>query len=308
MLDNYVWGDASRISPEAPVPVVKVARETHTAGGAANVALNIASLGGKAVLFSKFGKDEAGRKLCDVLDKAGVGVSEGCVADGIKTITKTRIVCRRQQLCRLDSEEAASAYEFDEAELKRWVVPELKNFDALVVSDYAKGMVSSELVKVLLENAPEGMFTALDPKPRADGKTSSSSNVYAAFPPFSVMTPNRAEALELAGLSGDAEAFPTEEVFARLHGRFASRNLVVTMGAEGMLIGGGGVCVERIPTVAREVFDVSGAGDTVIAALSLAASAGFSVSDAARFANVAAGHVVGKIGTATATPSDLLNF
>ena len=300
MLDTYVWGDASRISPEAPVPVVKVARESHTAGGAANVALNIAALGGSATLFARIGEDAAGRKLAEILAAAGVGLLGGSVSCGVKTIVKTRIVCRRQQLCRLDTEAPAAEYALGAEAAALFPASALAGFDALVVSDYAKGLVTPELVRVLLGAAPPGMFTALDPKPRTAGLPTRSQ--------FTVMTPNRTEALEMAGLAPDTDPFPAEEVFARLHERFATQNLVVTMGAEGMLIGGGGLCAERIPTVAREVFDVSGAGDTVIAALTLAAAAGFSIGDAARFANVAAGYVVGKLGTATATASDLLNF
>ena len=295
MLDNYIWGDATRISPEAPVPVVKVARETHTAGGAANVALNVASLGGEATLFSRLGDDTAGNKLASILADAGVRLLDGCVSSETKTIVKTRIICRRQQLCRLDTEAPSAEYALGEADVAHLIAPTLSGFDALIVSDYAKGLVSSESIRAILRATPDGMFTALDPKPRPGMDYSG----------FSVMTPNRAEALEMAGLSADSDPFPTDDVFARLHERFAPHNLVVTMGAEGMLIGGGGVCAEHIPTVAREVFDVSGAGDTVIAALTLAASAGASIGDAARFANVAAGYVVGKIGTATATPQNI---
>ncbi len=122
------------------------------------------------------------------------------------------------------------------------------------------------------------------------------------------MTPNRAEALLMAGMPADTEPFPTDEVFARINEKYAPRNLIVTMGAEGMLIGSEGSCAERIPTVAREVFDVSGAGDTVIAALTLAAAAGITLRDAARFANTAAGFVVGKLGTVTATPDDIRGY
>ncbi|MGI5868090.1 MAG: bifunctional heptose 7-phosphate kinase/heptose 1-phosphate adenyltransferase [Kiritimatiellia bacterium] len=297
MLDNYIWGDTSRISPEAPVPVVKVSHETYTAGGAANVALNITALGGHATLFGWIGDDPSGRRLVDVVNVGGVDVLDGAVSDRHETIVKTRIVCRRQQICRLDREAGPEHFTLPPDAVRNILAPALREADAVILSDYGKGLVTTESIRAIQAAAPAGMFIALDPKPRS-GITYSG---------LSVITPNRVEALRMAGLDDDG-AFPADAVFANIRERHRPEHLVVTMGADGMLIGENGRPVEQIPTVAREVFDVSGAGDTVIAALTLAASAGVSLGDAAKFANTAAGFVVGKVGTATATPDDIRRY
>lgn len=297
MLDNYVWGDASRISPEAPVPVVKVSHETFTAGGAANVALNIAALGGNAALFGWIGDDPSGRRLVEVVRNGGVRVIDGAVSTRHETIVKTRIVCRHQQLCRMDREAGPEHFALSPDEVTRWIAPALREADAVILSDYGKGLVTTESIRAIQAAAPAGMFIALDPKPRAG----------IAYSGVSVMTPNRLEALRLADLD-DEDVFPAEAVFARIREKFRPAHLVVTLGADGMVIGENGCPVEQIPTVAREVFDVSGAGDTVIAALTLAAAAGVPLIDAAKFANTAAGFVVGKLGTATATPEDIRRY
>lgn len=298
MLDDYIWGDASRLSPEAPVPVVKVLEETYTAGGAANVALNIASLGGTARLFGWIGDDVNGRKLASVITAGGVEILPGAISAAHETIVKTRIICRRQQLCRLDREAGAEAFAITATEISEIIKPALRDADAVIISDYGKGVVTTESVKAIQEAAPSTLFIALDPKPRAG----------IHYHGLSVMTPNRAEALKLAGIDEDQIPFPAEEVFSRIREKFAPEHLVVTMGSDGMLISPNGQEAEQIPTVAREVFDVSGAGDTVIAALTLASAAGVSLYDAARFANTAAGFVVGKLGTATATPEDIRRY
>ncbi len=297
MLDNYIWGDTTRISPEAPVPVVKVDNETCTAGGAANVAMNIAALGGQAVLFGWIGDDPNGRRLARMLDDAAIERLPGVVSPAHATVVKTRIVCRRQQLCRLDYESPPDAYALDADRINTILAPAMRDADAIIVSDYGKGVVTTASIQAIQRAAPEGLFIALDPKPRAG----------IAYHGLSVMTPNRAEALRLADLE-DAPRFPAEAVIERIRARFHPDHLVITMGSDGMLVSSQGHLHEPIPTVAREVFDVSGAGDTVIAALTLATAGGASLFDAARFANTAAGFVVGKIGTACATPEDLLHY
>lgn len=298
MLDHYIWGDASRISPEAPVPVVQVQRETSTAGGAANVALNVNALGGMARLFGRMGDDAAGRELARLLERERVALVPGCVAPGATTTVKTRVVCRHQQLCRLDREPAPSACEVGPEGLRRLLAPVVGQVDAILLSDYAKGVLTTRVIGALQEWAPPSLLVAMDPKPRKA----------LAYRGFGLMTPNRAEALELAGIDDEGGLFPADAVCARIYERYAPRRLVVTLGAEGMLLSEEGRVLERIPTVAREVFDVSGAGDTVVAALTLALTAGLDFPQAARFANMAAGVVVGKLGTATATPEELLAY
>jgi len=304
MLDNYVWGDASRISPEAPVPIVKVANETCTAGGGANVAMNIAALGGNAALFGWIGDDHNGQRLANVLKAGHVEIIPGAISPNHKTVVKTRIICRRQQLCRLDHEADPTAFALDEITILNAIAPAMQHADAIIISDYGKGVITTDSLRAIQAAAPKKIFIALDPKPRAGIE----------YNGLSVMTPNRNEALRLAGISdfGSTDdsptAFPADAVIERIRTKFSPAHLVITMGAAGMLVSPEGQASEQIPTMAREVFDVSGAGDTVIAALTLAATAGISLFDAARFANTAAGYVVGKIGTATATPEALLRY
>ena len=294
MLDKYVWGDASRLSPEAPVPLVRVDRETAVAGGAANVAVNLAALGAGADLFGRVGEDADGRRLRALLEGGRVSLLPGAVSPAVPTIVKTRVVCRRQQICRLDQEAEPGAYAISDADLAA-LAPAAAAADAILLSDYAKGLLTPASIRAILALPGRAKTVTLDPKPRAG----------VDYAGVTLMTPNRAEALRLAGLEDAPGPFPAEAVCAAIHERFAPEHLVVTLGPDGMLLSEGGRPLERIPTFAREVFDVSGAGDTVIAALTLALAAGFPLPDAARFANTAAGVVVGKLGTAVATPDEL---
>jgi D-glycero-beta-D-manno-heptose-7-phosphate kinase len=296
MLDHYLWGDATRISPEAPVPVVDIARESWTAGGAANVALNVASLGARCTVAGYLGADEAGRRLEGIL--AGKGIATVATPGQGPTIVKTRVLVQHQQLCRLDREAPPAAYEFDGTRAEALLGEAVRAHDALVFSDYAKGVVSSELVARLAGLArAAGKFVALDPKPRRR----------LDFRGLDLITPNKRESLQLAELEWFPPApFPAAEVCARLERRYGARHLVITMGEEGMLISSGGRILTTIPTAAREVYDVSGAGDTALAALVLALTAGASLELAAHVANASAGVVVGKLGTAVVTPEELL--
>lgn len=298
MLDHYIWGDATRISPEAPVPVIDIARDSWTAGGAANVALNLASLGAQCTVIGHFGADESGRRLEGLLRERGI---ESVSTPGeAPTIVKTRVLVRQQQLCRLDREAAPSAYEVPLGRLTALIAPALAACDAVILSDYAKGILNNAVLGELTRRArAAGKLIALDPKPRRG----------LAFEGLDLITPNKREALQLAGLEPAPHApFPAAEVCARLHERHATRHLVVTLGEEGMLLSTGGKVRQVIPTAAREVFDVSGAGDTALAGLVLALAAGSSLEQAAHFANAAAGVVVGKLGTATVTPAELMAY
>ena len=296
MLDRYIWGDASRLSPEAPVPVVKVDRTSCVAGGAANVALNLRALGASVSLFGTLGEDEAGAELRAILDDAGIDLLPGSVSPGHRTIVKTRVLCRRQQLCRLDVEDSPASMVRNAQDFRTALGAARKSSNAaLLLSDYAKGLLTTESVALLQSLAPAGALVAMDPKPRKG----------IAYSGLGLMTPNRSEALALAGLDDPGPDFPAEEVCRRIHERYRPARLDVTLGAEGMLLAEEGRILDRIPTVAREVFDVSGAGDTVIAALTAALAGGIPYPEAARFANLAAGVVVGKLGTATASPAEL---
>ena len=295
MLDRYIWGDATRISPEAPVPVIDIARETWTAGGAGNVALNIAALGARCTVAGYFGDDDAGRKLRATLADKGI-TTLGTPGTG-QTIVKTRVMVQRQQLCRIDRESPPSAYRFTAHQAETLLAKEIAGCDAVILSDYAKGILSDELVARVAGLArTAGKFVALDPKPRRA----------LAFHDLDLITPNKRESLQLAGIELPPHTpYPAAEVCAKLHQLYRTRNLVITLGEDGMLLSAGGRITKTIPTAAREVFDVSGAGDTSLAALVLALTAGAKLEQAAYFSNAAAGVVVGKIGTATVTPAEL---
>ena len=298
MLDHYIWGNAHRISPEAPVPVVDISRDTWTAGGAANVALNIASLGARCTVAGFIADDEAGRKLSailrenqiDTLPTPGTG----------DTILKTRVLVQHQQLCRLDRESPPSAYAFSAAQARSLLSDVVKASDAIVFSDYAKGILTDELITSITQIARKaGKFVALDPKPKRKLK----------FRDLDLITPNKRESFELAGIEADTHSpYPAKEICAQLHKLHRTRNVVITLGEDGMLLSADGQVTKTIPTAAREVFDVSGAGDTALASLVLALATGAKLEQAAHFANAASGVVVGKLCTATVTPKELIDY
>jgi rfaE bifunctional protein kinase chain/domain len=298
MLDHYIWGDATRISPEAPVPVVDITRDSYAAGGAANVALNLAALGAQAAVAGCVAHDEGGRKLNHILGEHKV-VSISIPSAGA-TIVKTRVLVHQQQLCRLDRESPPAAYRPDPVLIENLLGTAIRAADAVVLSDYAKGLLDNALFEKISSLAhAAGKFIALDPKPRRK----------LAFHDLDLITPNKKESLQLAGLEADPHApFPSAQICTRLHELYRTRYLVITLGEDGMLLSENGQVGKTIPTAAREVFDVSGAGDTALAALVLALRAGADLETAAHFANAASGVVVGKLGTATVTPQELLNY
>ncbi|MBI5381853.1 MAG: hypothetical protein HZA31_08135 [Opitutae bacterium] len=298
MLDHYMWGDATRISPEAPVPVVEIKRDTYVPGGAGNVALNCATLGAHTALAGFIGEDEAGVRLRGLLKEHGVKAI-GTVGQA-HTIIKTRVIIQRQQLCRLDREAAAANYQMSAADAVRLLRKPIAECDAVVISDYAKGIVTNELIAAVTSEAHQrGKLVALDPKPKRA----------LHFTDIDLITPNRKEASQLAGVPWTSGApFPAEEICRIIHERHGVKHLVITLSEDGLLLSREGRILKQIPTAAREVFDVSGAGDTSIAGLGLALSAGADLETAAHFANAAAGVVVGKVGTATVTPEELLAY
>jgi D-glycero-beta-D-manno-heptose-7-phosphate kinase len=296
MLDRYVIGEVSRISPEAPVPVLAVQEERSVAGGAANVALNLRSLGASVETIGWFGQDEQGDELANMLGAANIQVDSRFRFSSAPTISKSRVTASNHQICRVDREAKASDYEPRLGDIGDVVSEKIKKADAVIISDYGKGFITNELLEMVKVHA---QFTSIDPKP---------SRLLEYNKP-NLLTPNRLEALELAGLSREIrEPFPQSEVVTRIFERFAPEMLAITLGAEGMLLARDGVVECIIPTAAREVFDVSGAGDTVIASLTMALRTGESFARAAEFANLAAGVVVGKVGTATASQEEILKL
>ncbi len=294
MLDRYVIGEVSRISPEAPVPVLSVAEERCVAGGAANVALNLRSLGASVESFGWFGRDDRGDELVGILETSGIFVDPVSRFSSAPTISKSRVTASNHQICRVDREAPASQYNPGLENIGNFLEEKISQADAVIVSDYGKGFVSNDLLSLIRKFA---RFVSVDPKP--------SRLLEYASP--DLLTPNRLEALELAGLSRETrESFPADEVVARIFERYSPRLLAITLGSDGMLLAKEGSIQRIIPTAAREVFDVSGAGDTVIASLTLALVAGESFETAAEFANLAAGVVVAKVGTATVSPEEIL--
>jgi rfaE bifunctional protein kinase chain/domain len=296
MLDRYVIGEVNRISPEAPVPVLAVSEERSVAGGAANVALNLRSLGAVVEVIGWFGEDERGEELIDLLSQSDVSVDAQFRFSSAPTITKSRVTASNQQICRVDRESSPQYYLPDLEKLGSLIADKAESVDAVIVSDYGKGFVSDDLLSLVRSSA---QFLSVDPKPSRP----------LAYSQSDLLTPNRFEALELAGLSRETRcSFPEEEVVQKIFEKFSPRLLAITLGAEGMLLAKDGNILQTIPTAAREVFDVSGAGDTVIASLSLALAAGQPFERAAEFANLAAGVVVGKVGTANVSPVEILDL
>ncbi|MDR2123978.1 MAG: PfkB family carbohydrate kinase [Desulfovibrio sp.] len=295
MLDRYLSGEASRISPEAPVPVVRVEEERLLPGGAGNVAVNIRALGGEAVLVGARGDDPEGRELERLLENAGVMTSLTAL-HGRPTTTKTRIIARGQQIARIDRERIAVFNETESTAILKEATGRAAGCRALVLSDYRKGLVGARTADGLRALAADaGLPLLVDPKPADIG-------MYAGM---TLLTPNAEEAGRAANMPVRT---PAEIVAAgrRIMETTGCPKLVITLGERGMAVFEGRGPVWRIPTVARQVFDVTGAGDTVIAALALGEAAALPLIDSCLLANYAAGIVVGKVGAASATPAMLL--
>jgi rfaE bifunctional protein kinase chain/domain len=304
MLDQFIWGGVSRISPEAPVPVLDFQRESFMPGGAANVARNLTALGMPTEIFSVVGQDGAAGQLKDLLGQHHVNC-DGLVASAERhTTLKTRVVAHQQQVCRIDRESRRDlpGAEFDR--LLRLLVPRISQADAIIVGDYGKGVVSDNLLDEIKKHCKErAVWLSLDPKPVHQLDLHG----------LSLITPNRKEAFELADLPDDtrnpnplADKNLMLVADLLLHG-LSPALLLITLGEQGMLLCQHGEKPFHIPTIAQEVFDVSGAGDTVIASFTLAIAAGASPVEAAIFSNHAAGIVVGKVGTAVAAREELFH-
>ncbi len=288
MLDKYWFGDTNRISPEAPVPVVRIVRSEERPGGAANVALNVASLGVKTTLMGIIGADENGSNLKKLLSPAGINCQ--LLSDpAVKTILKLRIVARQQQLVRIDFEEPPSGDVL--ANLLSDFSDAIEQFDALVLSDYGKGGLTH--IRSMIEIARDkGIPVLIDPK----------GDNYDRYAGATVITPNRAELALVVGSWTSEEDLTIRA--QNLRDRLGLAALLLTRSEEGMtLFTADGV--QTVPAQAREVFDVSGAGDTVIAVTAAMLAAGLNLSEAVRIANRAGGIVVGKLGTASVSYNEL---
>jgi len=292
MLDRYWVGPTSRISPEAPVPVVRIRSDEARPGGAANVALNIVDLGATAQLVGVVGEDEAARLLSAGLRERGVHAS---LLTGVDrpTITKLRVLSRNQQLIRLDFEEPLSVSgAFDRAAYRERFCAALAEVDVVVLSDYAKGTLA-DVAELIADARAAGKPVLVDPK----------GSDYRPYRGATLLTPNLSELEAVVGPCPTEAAIVTKG--ERLRSELQLQALLVTRSEQGMTLLQPGHAPLHLPTQAREVFDVTGAGDTVIATLAAALAAGQNLAHAARLANLAAGIVVGKLGTATVSPAEL---
>jgi D-glycero-beta-D-manno-heptose-7-phosphate kinase len=295
MLDEYIWGEVRRVSPEAPVPVVEVRSRSDVPGGAANVAANVTSLGGVAMLGGVVGADAPGERLCAALRSHGLA-AEGILSDDQRPTTiKTRIVAHQQQVVRLDCEQRAPLRSGLEDALLRWTEQQLPQVQGCILSDYGKGVITPRVAQQFIRQARSaGKPVVVDPK-GAD---------YVKYRGATVVKPNLHEALRVCKKDPD-DAVRLLDVGRELLEILAGTAVLLTRGAEGLSLFCQGTPPMDIPSMARDVFDVTGAGDTVVSTLALALAAGAPLYQAADLANRAAGIVVGKIGTATVSWQEL---
>ena len=303
MLDKYVVGDVERISPEAPVPVVHVRQEYERPGGSANVALNVQSLGGKGLLAGIMGRDSAGDDMLALLTQEKISVEGVVISDDVKTIVKTRVIAERQQIVRVDREDPAEAMQCMVPELCDVLEDMIATVDGVIIEDYGKGCITQKVINTIISAAAKADIpVGLDPKDNHD----------LDIPGITIATPNYKEACAAAGVRSELLNDQPEtdahllEIGKILQERWQTELLAVTLGAHGMYLLTKDSAPVVIPTRAREVFDVSGAGDTVIATAVLALASGASHEEAASLANIAAGVVVAKLGTAPCLASEIM--
>lgn len=295
ILDEYIWGDVSRISPEAPVPVVDVRQETKMLGGAANVVNNIASLGGRAILCGVVGRDRTGAEIIERIKNLNLPTDGILRVSNRPTTIKTRIIAQSQQVVRFDRESRMSIDGKQVSRLLSFIQAMTDRIDAVVVSDYDKGLITGELMEGLAKwRRRTDVILGVDPKPKH----------FDCYHGIDVITPNHHEAAAVSGIQ-----IVDEESLARAGTRILDdlecRSVLVTQGKGGMTLFEKGGEITHIPTVARKVFDVTGAGDTVISAFCLGLAAGMDMKSAATVSNFAAGIVVGEVGTSTVKAEEL---
>lgn len=301
IIDHFLWGMASRISPEAPVPVVDVQREELLLGGSANVLRNIVSLGGTGALCGLIGDDAMGRKVIELVEALGAS-TDGLVVGGRPTTVKTRVVAQGQQVVRFDREQTGPPTKRSLDQLLGYLEDHLHAFDAVMVSDYAKGVIGDplmtrlrQLLTAIREREQRPLPLIVDPKP---------TNFH-CFVGATVITPNHHEAMQMASIR-IADGHSLLAAARQIREDLGCEAVLITRGEAGMALLQADGDLVTIPTMAKEVYDVTGAGDTVAATLALGLAAGCSMNDAAVLANHAAGIVVGKVGTASVSAAELL--
>lgn len=295
MLDYYAFGDAARLSPEAPVPVVRVTADVYRPGGAANTAVNVRALGAAVSLVAAVGDDDNAEILRQLLDRANVNTDGLLTVPQRPTTWKGRVIARHQHVVRLDRE---TDEPLDETTIERLITnyaAKLADADGVILSDYGKGVVTEHLAAAVTARAKgAGKIVCVDPK----------ENHFSLYRGVTSITPNHLEATAAAGIR-EADDPTLTKTGQKLLSALGSESVLITCGERGMVLFHADGALDRIPTRAREVYDVAGAGDTVIATFTAALAAGANHLEAAQLANFAAGVVVGKVGTATATPEEI---
>jgi D-beta-D-heptose 7-phosphate kinase/D-beta-D-heptose 1-phosphate adenosyltransferase len=306
MLDEFVWGKVGRISPEAPVPVVEVTGESFYPGGAANVARNLREFVDQVAVIGLLGKDRSGQQLQELLAENRIDTSNAVQDESFRTILKTRIIARHQQVVRVDREQFTGPSAQQVQQVVAAVGKNIPDTDAIIFEDYGKGFLSTEMVSQIADDArSSGKIVAADPNPRH----------LVDWRGVTLVKPNRAEALLAAGIPGrDPDTIPAHDVDLMRAGeallkRWKTKYVLVTLGEHGMMLFQQNEAPHYIPTKARQVFDVSGAGDTAIALFTLGLVCGATPIEAAEIANHGSAVVVSKLGTATVTRDELIaNF
>lgn len=289
VLDRFIWGDVERISPEAPVPVLQVTSESFRLGGAANVMHNIRTLGGRVTACGIVGRDETGKKLFRELQEIGISTAGVCFETDFQTTQKSRIIARprHQQIVRLDRENHGEISKGVLQKLRRFVARQVARCDGIVISDYGKGVIHPELLELVAGLIKKrGLLYVQDPKKENFG----------GYRNATLVTPNREEASQASGIKIEDEA-SLREAGRRLLGMWQAKAVLITRGPEGMSLFRQGREVRHFSTEPREIFDVTGAGDTVVAACSLALASGSTYEEAAVIANLAARLVGDEVGT-----------
>jgi D-glycero-beta-D-manno-heptose-7-phosphate kinase len=306
MLDVYVWGKVSRISPEAPVPVVHVKEKTFSLGGAANVMRNIVSLGGEALAFGIIGAGTNGRRLLKLMKEENINTDNIIVDNDYITIEKQRIIADSQQLARVDYEDKDTVLDEQQNSITNTLLAGIESgsIEGVIFEDYAKGLLDTTMINSVISAAKKrNVPVALDPHPSHKMEVKG----------LTLMTPNHLEAFGLAGIYLKDFSEPLDKdsilknVAFKINEEWEIKYLLITLGAKGMLLFEEGKDPVHIPTMAREVFDVTGAGDTVIAVNTLSLLGGASAVEAAQISNHAAGIVVGRIGTSSVTKREIFD-
>lgn len=299
ILDQFVWGSVDRISPEAPVPVVSVERESYMPGGALNVANNIRTLGGTVYPSGVVGRDIEGRMLLKAMRREGIE-TEGVIYDAERrTSLKTRVIAHSQQVVRFDREKIDEISKADQNKILKYLHKKIKTVNVIIVEDYGKGVIQPKMIAEIISLAKKNNIPVIvDPKEKH-------FNYYTGA---TVITPNRKEAYGAIEQYTSEQKLSIEQVGNKLLKQLKLKAVLMTLGEDGMALFEKDGALTKIATVAREVYDVSGAGDTVIAVFSMVLAAKGSLKQAAQIANIAAGIVVGKLGTSTVSLDELKNY